>query len=105
MKYDPDIHHRRSTRLKVYDYTQPGAYFVTVCTHQRDEIFGEVIKGEMKLSTLGRIVREEWFRSAEIRKEIRIFEDEFVGMPKHIHGINWIVESAGADTVCPTKQD
>ena len=101
MKYNPEIHHRRSIRLKGYDYTQPGAYFVTFCAYQRDEIFGEVINGEMKLSPLGEIVRQEWFRSGEIRKEIQLFEDEFVVMPNHLHGINWIVESVGADGVRP----
>lgn len=101
MKYNPKIHHRRSIRLKGYDYTQPGAYFITLCTYQRDEIFGEIIDGEMKLSALGEIVREEWLRSANIRKEIQIFEDEFVIMPNHFHGINWIV---GADGVRPDME-
>jgi REP element-mobilizing transposase RayT len=105
MKYDPQKHHRRSIRLKRYDYTQLGAYFVTMCTHQRDHIFGEVINGDMKLSRLGEIVREEWLRSAEIRKEIQIVEDEFVVMPNHLHGINWIVQSVGADGVRPTIHD
>ena len=105
MKYNPKIHHRRSIRLEGYDYTRPGAYFVTICTYRRDHIFGEVINGEMKLSALGEIVREEWLRSAEIRKEIQIFEDEFVVMPNHLHGINWIMESVGADGVRPTKPD
>jgi REP element-mobilizing transposase RayT len=98
MKYDPRIHHQKSIRLKGYDYTQPGAYFVTFCSYQRDEIFGEVINGEMKFSALGEIVREEWLRSAEIRKEIRIYEDEFMIMPNHGHGIVWITDtSVGAD--------
>lgn len=101
MKYNPATHHRRSIRLKGFDYTKPGAYFVTICTYQRDEIFGEVIKGEMKLSALGEIVRQEWFRSAEIRKEIQLFDDEFTVMPNHLHGINWIVESVGADGIRP----
>jgi len=101
MKYNPEIHHRRSIRLKGYDYTQPGAYFVTFCTYQRAEIFGSIINGEMKLSVLGEIVREEWLRSAEIRKEIQIFDDEFVVMPNHLHGVNWIVD-VGADGVRPT---
>jgi REP element-mobilizing transposase RayT len=102
MKYDPNIHHRRSVRLKGYDYTQPGAYFVTFCAYQRDEIFGEVINGEMKLSALGKIVHEEWLRSAQIRKEIRLFEDEFVVMPNHGHGIVWIADTTvGADGVRP----
>ena len=100
MKYNPEIHHRRSIRLKGYDYTQPGAYFVTMVTHHRDEIFGEIKNGEMKLSPLGMIVREEWLRSAIIRKEIQIFDDEFVIMPNHLHGINWIV-NVGADGVRP----
>ena len=100
MKYDPNIHHRRSIRLKGYDYTQPGAYFVTMVTYHRDEIFGEIINGEMKLSALGEIVREEWLRSAEIRKEIQIFDDGFVIMPNHLHGINWII-NVGADGVRP----
>ena len=96
MKYNPEIHHRRSIRLKGYDYTQPGAYFVTICSHQRDEIFGEIINGEMKLSALGETVHEEWLRSAKIRKEIQIFEDEFVIMPNHVHAIVRIIETVGA---------
>ena len=102
MKYNPKVHHRRSIRLKGYDYTQPGAYFVTFCSYQRDEICGEVINGEMTLSALGRIVRDEWFRSAEIRKEIRLIEDEFMVMPNHGHGIAWIVDTTvGVDGVRP----
>lgn len=100
MKYDPNIHHRRSIRLKGYDYTQPGAYFVTMVTYHRDEIFGEIKNGEMILSALGKIVQEEWFRSGEIRKEIQLFDDEFVIMPNHVHGINWIVP-VGADGIHP----
>jgi REP element-mobilizing transposase RayT len=101
MKYNPEIHHRRSIRLKGYDYTQPGAYFVTFCAYQRDEIFGEIINGEMKLSALGGMVHEEWFRSAEIRREIQLFDDEFIVMPNHGHGIVRIVEMVGADGVRP----
>ena len=92
MTYNPEIHHRRSIRLKGYDYTQPGAYFVTLVTHHREEIFGEIINGEMKLSPLGEIVRQEWFRSGEIRREIQLFEDEFAIMPNHGHGVVWIVD-------------
>jgi putative transposase len=103
MENDPQIHHRRSIRLKGYDYTQPGAYFVTICAYQREEIFGAVTKDGMQLSPLGKIVQAEWFRSAEIRKEVRLFEDEFVVMPNHLHGIVWIVENdiVGADGVRP----
>ena len=82
---------RKRLRLPGYDYTQPGAYFVTICTHGRKMLFGQVVDGEMVLNPLGEIVREEWFRSAKIRAEIELFPDEFVVMPNHIHGIVWIV--------------
>ena len=67
MKHNPEIHHRRSIRLKGYDYTQPGAYFVTFCSHQRAHIFGEVVNGEMVLRDVGKIARDEWFKTAELR--------------------------------------
>ena len=86
-------YHRRSIRLKGYDYTQPGAYFVTICTHGRKMLFGRVVDGEMALNEFGEIVREEWFKTAQVRPYVRLYEDEFVVMPNHIHGIIWIVES------------
>jgi hypothetical protein len=58
MIQDPEKHLRRSIRLKRYDYTQPGAYFVTICTQDRVCLFGEVVDGEMRLNELGRVVRE-----------------------------------------------
>ena len=91
--------HRRSIRLKGYDYTQPGAYFVTICTHGREILFGHVVDGEMALNEYGEIVREEWFRSTEIRAEVELFHDEFVIMPNHIHGIVWIVETDNPSVV------
>ncbi|MBA2224698.1 transposase [Thermogemmata fonticola] len=94
--YDPQRHHRRSIRLKGYDYTQPGAYFVTLCTHERAHLFGRVVDGKMVLNDFGEIVREEWFRSADIRAEIELHPDEFVVMPNHVHGIVWIVDNAVA---------
>ncbi len=87
MRYDPKIHHRRSVRLKGYDYTQPGAYFVTICTFHREEIFGEVVDGVMRVNPSGEIVREEWLKTAQIHQEVELYEDEFVIMPNHIHGI------------------
>jgi REP element-mobilizing transposase RayT len=106
MPYDRQKHHRRSIRLKGYDYAQAGAYFVTLVSYQRENYFGEVVDGKVQLSPLGEIIREEWFRSTEIRKEIRLNEDEFVIMPNHIHGIVWIVavERAGADSIRPNDE-
>jgi putative transposase len=59
MKYDPQLHHLRSIRLQGYDYTAAGAYFITICSHEREHIFGEVIDGEMKLNALGEIAHAE----------------------------------------------
>ena len=64
MIYDPKVQHRRSIRLKGYDYTQPGAYFITFCTYQRRYIFGEVMDGKMILNEAGKITRAEWFKTA-----------------------------------------
>ncbi len=101
MRYDPERHHRRSIRLRGYDYTRPGAYFVTICTRKRVCLFGDVVDGEMRLNALGDVVRDEWFRTAELRPYVRLDEREFVVMPNHIHGIIWIVgdDTVGDDTV------
>jgi putative transposase len=93
MMFDPQIHHRRSIRLKGYDYAQPGAYFVTLVTNQREEIFGEVAEGKMRLNPLGEIVREEWLKTAEIRSNLELHGDEYIIMPNHVHGIIRIVET------------
>jgi putative transposase len=93
MAYDPSIHHRRSIRLKGYDYTQPGAYFVTVIAHRRLSIFGEIAGGAMHLNACGETVRIEWMRTAAIRCEIQL--DEFVVMPNHFHAIVMITECDG----------
>ncbi len=82
--------YRRSTRLKDYDYSQAGGYFITICTCNNIFLFGRIVQGKMNLSELGRIVEEEWFISAEIRPEIQ--QDAFVIMPNHIHGIAVITD-------------
>ncbi|HMX21312.1 MAG TPA: hypothetical protein PKC52_18795, partial [Anaerolineales bacterium] len=73
MKYDLQIHHRRSIRLKGYDYTQAGAYFITICSYQREHVFGEVVNGEMKLSAWGEIARAEWFKTAALRDNVELY--------------------------------
>ena len=60
MAYNPDIHHRRSIRLKEYDYTQDGLYFITICTFQRTYLFGDISKGKMKLNSYGEIASTIW---------------------------------------------
>lgn len=103
-RYDPQRHHRRSIRLKEYDYTQPGAYFITICTHGRAPLFRDVVDGEMRLNEYGEIVCAEWFKTVQLRPYVVLHEDEFVVMPNHIHGIVWIVDDVGATRrVAPTK--
>jgi putative transposase len=96
---------RRSIRLKGYDYASTGGYFVTIVARGRKCLFGEIINSEMQLNQLGEIVREEWFRSAEVRKEIRLSQDELGIMPNHLHGIIWIfAKLVGADGVRPVPK-
>lgn len=109
MPYNPDIHHRRSIRLKGYDYTQNGAYFVTIVTYQREHLFGKVVNGVMRLNEWGEIARREWFKTVELRPYVELFEDEFVVMPNHAHGIIWVnndvvgAERRSAPTTAPTQ--
>lgn len=89
-RHDPKRHHRRSIRLKGFDYTQSGAYYITVVTYQRRHFFGEVSNGVMRLNELGQIAHDEWFKTSVLRPYVELFEDEFVVMPNHVHGIIWI---------------
>ncbi|XGV96356.1 MAG: transposase [Leptolyngbya sp. BL-A-14] len=85
MKYDPDKHHRRSIRLPGYDYSSSGAYFITICTHQRACLFGAVVDGEMQLNECGQIVRSYWLKLPNHHSHLHL--DKFVIMPNHVHGI------------------
>lgn len=89
-KYNPAIHHRHSIRLKGYDYSRPGAYFVTICVQEKDRpLFGDVIDGKMQLSHMGKIVWKCWNQLPRHYPNIKL--DEFVVMPNHVHGIIWII--------------
>ncbi len=90
MTFNPEKHHRRSIRLQEYDYTQPGAYFVTICTYQRQCLFGEIIDAAMHLNTCGEIVQACW---NNLPNHFPFMElDAFVIMPNHIHGIIILTE-------------
>jgi putative transposase len=93
MTYDPEKHHRRSIRLKGYDYTQPGAYFITICTRGRECLFGEIIDGEMHLNEAGQIVVQTWQDLPNHISNVQL--DAFVVMPNHVHGIIIITDHAG----------
>jgi REP element-mobilizing transposase RayT len=85
MKYDPQKHHRRSIRLRQYDYSWPGAYFVTICVREKECVLGEIIDGEMRLSEWGRIVHEFWDAIPDHFPNVSI--DGHVTMPNHGHAI------------------
>jgi putative transposase len=93
---------RRSIRLRGYDYSRAGAYFVTICTQNRECLFGEIMNGEMRLNDAGRIVVDEWLKTAEIRAEIEL--DEWVVMPNHFHGKLVIADRRGTARRAPTVE-
>ena len=78
-----------STRLKNWDYSLPGCYFVTICTYHRKNFFGSINNNinsnTVELSPLGIIVKDEWLNTESIRKNVSL--DEFIIMPNHVHGI------------------
>ena len=91
MTHDLKRHRRRSIRLKDYDYSQSGAYFITISTYNKECLFGEIVDSQTHLNKFGWVISEEWLRSIKLRQEIEL--DEFVIMPNHIHGIVIIIES------------
>ncbi len=85
MNQDPIRHHRRSIRLKGYDYTQAGAYFVTLCVQNHQCIFGHIEDGEMDFNDMGTIVSDAWEWLA--RQYDHVDLDAYTVMPNHLHGI------------------
>jgi REP element-mobilizing transposase RayT len=101
MKYNPEAHHRKSIRLKNYDYSKEGLYFITICTHNRENLFGKIIDENVgadlrvcpndentninKLNIAGKMI-EKWLLELPNKfKHIKI--DEYIIMPNHIHFI------------------
>jgi REP element-mobilizing transposase RayT len=85
IKYNPQIHHRRSIRFREYDYSQSGFYFLTLCTKERNHLFGEINNDKMLLNNIGLIVKDEWEKTPEIRKNVKL--GKYVIMPNHFHAI------------------
>lgn len=97
--YSPGIHHRKSIRLKGYDYAKAGAYFITICVQNRECLFGEIVDGEMQLNDAGTIAAHFW---NEIPKHFALVTlDQCTIMPNHVHGIIVITESVGANNYSP----
>ena len=97
-RYDPKKKdHRRSIRLKGYDYAQPGAYFVTIVTQDRACLFGAVADEEMQLNNAGQIAKAAWDELPARFPSVRL--DAFIVMPNHVHGIIMV----GAQFIAPQK--
>ncbi|MBK9662296.1 MAG: hypothetical protein IPO71_04045 [Nitrosomonas sp.] len=104
MTFNPTIHRRKSIRLQGYDYSQAGAYFITVCTHHRVPLFGEIVDGVMVLNTAGQIVEKCWCAIPEHFPQVTL--DEFVVMPNHVHGIITVgANNVGANDYLPLPSD
>ena len=102
MKYDPDMHHRRSIRLKEYDYTQCGAYFITICTKEKQPLYCDIVNGNVLLNLYGKIINREWLKTFKMRQNIIL--DSYIIMPNHIHGIIIIADCRGTLHVPQIKQ-
>ncbi|AMA48692.1 MULTISPECIES: transposase [Flavobacterium] len=95
MKYNPNIHHRQSIRLKGYDYSQAGLYFITLCCEDRAPLFGHIENGKMILNSFGEIALTEWYHTEQVRDNCVIHES--VVMPNHMHGIIEITQKKGTE--------
>jgi len=127
-RYNPQIHHRRSIRLKGYDYSQAGLYFITICCHNRKHIFGQIafpqasvgancirpislsqedhIPPEMILNQFGQIAYNEWIKTPEIRPNVEL--GEFIIMPNHFHAIIRLLDDCKGELhspIIPNKSD
>jgi putative transposase len=99
MTYNPKTHRRQSIRLKEYDYSQNGAYFMTICVQDKKCIFGKIRDGKMILNTAGKIVEKWWRKLPEYFPNIEL--DAFIVMPNHVHAIIVINNENGMETETP----
>lgn len=82
---------RKSPRLQGYDYSLSGAYFVTICTHNKEHLFGRITDAVMQLSNIGQIAYERWAMISEFYSSVQL--SDYVVMPNHIHGILFLLET------------
>ena len=102
MPTNPSKLKRRSIRLKGYDYSRAGAYFVIICVQNRECLLGEVLDEKMRLNDLGRLAEEVWHEQSE--RYPNIVMDAFVVMPNHVHGIIMIRETETANPAGDTRR-
>ena len=96
-----NIQKRRSLRIKHFDYSTPGAYFVTICTYKKRCLLSKVVENNIIQTEIGNIVEFQWKRTADIRKEISL--DAYIIMPNHLHGIIFISKE-GTARRAPTEE-
>jgi len=101
--YNPKIHYRQSIRLKDYDYTSDGAYFLTICAQNKEHRFGDIIDGKMILNPAGEMIRK-WLRELE-NKFKNISLDEYIIMPNHIHLIIFIMNVVVGVDLCVNPEN
>jgi len=100
VKFDPDIHQRRSIRLRGHDYSTAGYYFVTICVQGRKCLLGEIANGEVVLNDAGMVVENIWMELPSKYPGIRI--DTHIIMPNHFHGIIILQSPVGAPLAAPS---
>ena len=111
MKYNPDIHHRKSIRLKNYDYSQAGLYFITIFVNNRLPLFGKIINNEMFLNAAGYMVANQWLQLPYRFSSVVLHE--YIVMPNHFHGViefvgdnrAWIDSNRAGINPAPTVGD
>lgn len=101
MKFETSKNQRSSIRLKEFDYSQSGGYFVTICTYKGECLLGNVINGEMRLSKSGDIVNKFWHKIAGHFPNVKT--DVFVVMPNHTHGIIFITDECRGGVSPPLR--
>jgi putative transposase len=92
--------HRKRLRLRDYDYAQPGAYFITICTHHRRCLFGIIRDGSMETNSLGQVVADTWRRQMETEHASKT--DEWILMPNHFHAVVLTEWQEGGSRAAPT---
>jgi REP element-mobilizing transposase RayT len=102
-KYNPNIHHRKSIRLKEYNYSQAGLYFITICCQNRICRFGNVVDGEMMLNEFGIVAYNEWVKLSERFSNFEL--EVFQIMPNHMHGIILLNDISVGAGVNPAQND
>ena len=100
MTYNPNIHHRKSIRFKGYDYAQTGLYFITICTHNRKCLFGDIKNGKMILNNAGQMANQCWLEIPDHFPNVQLHAH--IIMPNHTHGI---IEIVGANNHSPTNMN